>query len=150
MLMDTRKTRFARAALTALTLTAGLLLPTTGTATAAATAGCYRASCENEDPQDMGCAADAFTAAWAGGNVELRFSPQCQAAWTRVNDANGAGQVSWRLRSLYSNGVPRQTYDYAGNYGGVGWSKMSDDGDGLLAEACYKVINQPEVCSPRY
>ncbi len=152
--MLTKKTRLARAALTALALTAGLLLPTTGTATAATTAGCYRASCDGKDPQAMSCGGDAFTVAWAGSNVELRFSPQCQAAWMRIKDPNNvSGQLSWRFRSLYSNGAPRLTFDYAGQQypsGAPYWSTMFDDGDGLLAEVCYKVINQPEVCSSRY
>lgn len=50
--------------------------------------GCVGAGCRGRDPQAMGCAADARTlaSAYAGNlyRVDLRYSPRCNARWSRT------------------------------------------------------------------
>ena len=64
-------------------LTAALVLP----ATPANAVGCYSTSCSGKDPQTMGCASDAVTRteiSASGARFQMRYSPACNAAWTRT------------------------------------------------------------------
>ncbi|MEU3570327.1 DUF2690 domain-containing protein [Kitasatospora sp. NPDC036755] len=82
------------AAATALT---GLTAPTASATTTQVTAGCYRSSCNGQDPVDMGCNTDAYTveSAWSEyGTIELRYSPSCKANWARLSGGT-KGQWFW-------------------------------------------------------
>ena len=49
---------------------------------------CFQDSCGGKNPNDMGCAGDAWTAALTrvhGVYVELRYSDSCKAAWARIS-----------------------------------------------------------------
>jgi uncharacterized protein DUF2690 len=62
----------------------------------ASAAACWDTSCDGQDPQATGCSGDAYTLTSAdiwmhtpwgsarGGTLEVRFSPSCQAQWTRL------------------------------------------------------------------
>ena len=74
-----------------LTLLAGLLLAVTGLVVAPASpalaASCYGSGCTGKDPQTQGCSPDGRTIdefTDYGVRFELRYSPACFAAWTRV------------------------------------------------------------------
>ena len=70
----------------------------TATVTPALAAGCYAASCNNQDPSAMGCAGDArdISTYWINvdnrthGLLRLRYSPACNAVWLRW-DPTGTG-----------------------------------------------------------
>ncbi|WP_406058901.1 YjfA family protein [Streptomyces sp. NBC_01077] len=63
-------------------------LMTAPSASAGATAGCWRATCTGEDPYAMGCAADAEVLHQinVGTDIEVKlvWSPLCQATWAKV------------------------------------------------------------------
>lgn len=62
--------------------------------TPAAAVGCSGTGCNGQDPEVMGCAADAFTMASAPihdaynntnvGTVDIRYSPTCKTNWGRA------------------------------------------------------------------
>ncbi|MFE6056064.1 DUF2690 domain-containing protein [Kitasatospora sp. NPDC056446] len=120
------------AAATALT---GLSAPTASAATHQVTGGCYGSSCDDKDPVDTGCSADAFTvdsASSALGTVELRYSPSCRANWARIYDTS-YGQAFW-VQSEHN-------YVQWHAKGATGYSDMVD-GSGP-ARACIP----PETCT---
>jgi len=58
-------------------------------ATPAAAVGCSGSGCNGKDPQAQGCSPSARTIdefSFAGIRFEMRYSPQCFAAWTRVTN----------------------------------------------------------------
>jgi hypothetical protein len=87
-----------------LTLITALLLGATTilvSATPASAAGCRAGSCTGKDPQVQRCAADAqtideFTVGRA--RVELRYSPRCHAAWTRVTSPQHYNTIFGQIR----------------------------------------------------
>ncbi|WP_414636339.1 DUF2690 domain-containing protein [Actinophytocola sp.] len=98
-----RKTTI-RSLLTALAVVAAAGGITTVGQTPALAAGCYRSSCNGQDPQSMGCGTDAYPLAsftYTGSNeflrgsfLELRYSPACDAAWVRTTNGDCFGM--WR------------------------------------------------------
>ena len=55
-------------------------------------ASCYDATCKGKNPSTQGCGADAYTMDSFVDDplyVELRYSPACHAAWTRVSTPSG-------------------------------------------------------------
>ncbi|MFE9747175.1 DUF2690 domain-containing protein [Saccharothrix saharensis] len=85
--MRTSSLRSTTTTLIALSLIAFTML--TGAAFANAAATCYGSTCTGQDPNARGCAADARTLAeyTYSARFELRYSPACHAAWTRVTSA---------------------------------------------------------------
>ena len=95
--------RFARllgAAGIAVTLSSGAVIPLA--AVSAASCGGTTAACDHTSPQTTGCAADAVTertvyaanTQWPYNNlakIELRYSPSCHTAWSRVSIVAGSG-----------------------------------------------------------
>ena len=90
----------------------------------AASCGGSASSCDHTSPQTTGCAADAVTKAtvyiadelypqYNIGKVELRYSPSCHTAWSRVwITASDGGQFStneWVQRK--SDGATDHRYD---------------------------------------
>lgn len=66
--------------------------------------GCYGVSCNGRDPSAMGCDVDAITrtvayirnsAGATVGRVELRFSPSCNAKWSRVFNYINYSTTAW-------------------------------------------------------
>jgi hypothetical protein len=118
--------------------------------TPASAAGCYRQSCNGQDPQAMGCAADAkpidsFT--WNGIYVEMRLSAVCSAAWTRAtyNGCNLGGSIytiawydwqatQWAAQS--SESVP---------CGGVTWTNMYSFY--FYIQSCIQLYGGPRHCT---
>lgn len=98
------------------------VLPASVSAGAPARAGCSGVGCNSQDPNVMGCGADAttaeeFTAVHANSGrsvrVELRQSHACRARWLRVTPYAGSGGCSdnsfVRLQDLYGSGGVKQT-----------------------------------------
>ncbi len=86
--------------------------------------GCYAASCDGKDPQQMGCGADARTLAYltpAGGGiaVELRVSNACWAAWAR-NDS-GSYQQAYGVYGAYTSSGPDVIWEPTNS---TAWSPM--------------------------
>jgi hypothetical protein len=74
--------------------------------------GCSGTSCDNRDPSL--CEPDAYTVAsteiWTAGGVPtgtvaIRFSPSCNAAWTRVSTNYGTAFLRAELTRTKANGV---------------------------------------------
>jgi hypothetical protein len=91
------RTKRRIAALGAVTLLGAALSLTT--AQPALAVGCNENSCTGQDPNTMGCGADASTmdsfSLGANFYVELRYSPACYAVWARVTNtwySNGGSQ----------------------------------------------------------
>lgn len=79
--------RFTRvtSVVTALAIGAVTMLVTSQPASAAA--GCQGSNCTGKSPYAQGCGPSARTIdefTYAGVRFEMRYSPVCQAAWTRV------------------------------------------------------------------
>jgi hypothetical protein len=95
-----RMVRFLVAASLGLTMSAGILAPVQSVA--AASCGGSAASCDFSSPQTTGCSADAVTKRTtyvnnAGGThlakVELRHSPSCRTAWSRVTNLTSSSDT---------------------------------------------------------
>lgn len=98
---------------------------------AALAAGCYRNTCNGQDPQVMGCESGAYNleAFWYRGPspwlqntlLELRYSPACDAAWVRTTGGDCFG--IWRpcVSALQVSGGQEQ---WGGPSGGQNWTKM--------------------------
>ncbi|MEV0726210.1 DUF2690 domain-containing protein [Micromonospora purpureochromogenes] len=94
-------------------------------------AGCYRNTCNGQDPQAKGCANDArnLESFWYQGAspwlqntlLELRYSPACDAAWVRTT--GGDCLSSWRpcVSALQVSGGSEQ---WGGPSGGQKWTNM--------------------------
>jgi hypothetical protein len=74
--------------------------------------GCFGTGCDNRDPSL--CEPDAYTVAssqiWtaggvATGTVAIRFSPSCNAAWTRVSTSSGTAFLRAELTRTTANGT---------------------------------------------
>jgi hypothetical protein len=79
------------------------------------------------------CATDALTVRWGPSGspgLELRYSPRCRTAWTKVSR-----EVWVSVESLYSNGnLRRRTTGFAGQYY---TNMLNDDGYYAVAYATY-------------
>lgn len=121
-----------------LVLAAGSLL---ALATPASAAGCYGASCTGRDPQAMGCSSGARTLdSFPVGGVlfELRYSPACNAAWTRAN-GGPANQFFAQIRGSLSQS----------GYGPAIGTQVTTSSDwtgmysyGLWVRACYSYYGE--------
>ena len=88
--------------LSRLITTAVVLAIVTSVSADSAIAACYGSSCHGLDPNTEGCAAGAYTVSqsnnylWQLGNVhlyvQLRYSPQCAANWSRSYTQEGQGR----------------------------------------------------------
>lgn len=112
-----------RTASAVLVLSAGFLIPVSGTATAAP--GCYGSSCYGKDPQATGCT-DAETldsfGDGTGINVELRHSYACKSAWVRYRNFHGMNGAAY-IKSLGTEGMAARK-DMAAYRGETGWTAM--------------------------
>lgn len=84
---------------------------------------CSGAGCYNKDPSTEGCSTGAYTANSASGSgggvsilVELRYSPSCNANWTRVT-RTGSSTSTW---------LDAHTTLGRYTFGTVGWCNMVD------------------------
>jgi hypothetical protein len=96
-------------------------------------ASCYLTSCNDRDPQAMGCSNSAtqiiheFT--YYSGRFQLRYSPTCNAMWSRVSNPAGTPPTScndeWiSLQVLRNNQVIYQLIVQTPCGPGVGWTPM--------------------------
>lgn len=70
-------------------------------AAAAAAVGCRAESCTGKSPYTQGCGATARTIdefTYAGVRFELRYSPACRAAWTRVTAPRHSNTLFGQIR----------------------------------------------------
>ncbi|MEU4119144.1 DUF2690 domain-containing protein [Kitasatospora sp. NPDC028055] len=90
---------------------------------ASAATSCYASSCTGKDPATTTCANDAITVS-TNGDLELRYSPSCRAAWAR--DRNAVPGESVGIQNH-----PGQESDYSTftSSGGAIWSMMDNDKD---------------------
>jgi Protein of unknown function (DUF2690) len=94
-------------------LTALLLALVLGPAGPASAASCKGATCQNKNPQTSGCAADAVDLAdiTDAFRIELRYSPTCQAAWTRLTAVHSSAYygvfISWTAAIDYGSIAPK-------------------------------------------
>ncbi|MFJ8472552.1 DUF2690 domain-containing protein [Kitasatospora sp. NPDC094011] len=111
----------------AATVGATLALAMSGAVLAAAPASaatsCYASSCTGLDPATTTCANDAVTVS-TDGNLELRYSPSCRAAWARDKYAVAGESVS--VRNHQGDSWDYSTFTYSG---GSIWSAMVNDKD---------------------
>jgi hypothetical protein len=109
---------------------------------------CFAASCNNVDPYDGGCAADARTLAINATNstsVLLRYSNTCNAAWVKIVDTNGyitapsgyvrnnLGVTAYIVPNQWGTG-PDSVYSY-----------MVSDTTGQVAFACATETRMPST-----
>jgi hypothetical protein len=95
--------------------------------TGARAAGCYGDYCSGQDPQAMGCSADAYTVAsilipGTGAYVELRWSPSCKANWARVPSGFGAYYPSQLYAIQCATGYTQR--GVVASSGGYSWTRM--------------------------
>jgi Protein of unknown function (DUF2690) len=116
---------------TAVTASFMVLLGFFGAHSAAAAPLCSGYGCDGRDPVQMGCDADAYTAAtgyayrsgqatlgYNGIIIDLRYSPTCGTNWTRVRFTGpGAPWVGADLEVIRTNG-PRPGTDEQWIYSG--------------------------------
>ncbi|MGW2863243.1 DUF2690 domain-containing protein [Streptomyces sp. SDr-06] len=80
-------------------------------APASAATSCYGSSCNGLDPNKTTCANDAKTVEVGNGsgNIQLRYSPSCRAAWARLQTSRGPGsiEVNNDRGDRYTASVPR-------------------------------------------
>jgi len=70
-------------------------------ATPASAAGCNANGCTGKNPQVQGCSPTAYNLdefSYAGIRFELRYSPACGAAWTRVTSLTHHNTVFGQIR----------------------------------------------------
>ncbi len=82
----------------------------------ASTGGCFRASCNNQDPVGL-CDGDAITVASKSvdtpvgyaGQLDLRYSPSCQANWGRFTAAYGKEALKQLILGRLTGGTSLAT-----------------------------------------
>ncbi|ADG76480.1 hypothetical protein Cfla_3609 [Cellulomonas flavigena DSM 20109] len=96
-------------------------------------AGCWLTSCNDRDPQAMGCSTSStyspheFT--YMNSRFELRYSPNCNAMWSRVTNPSYTPPTScndtWiSLQVLRNNRLIHQLIVQTPCGPGVGWTPM--------------------------
>ncbi|WP_431781863.1 helix-turn-helix domain-containing protein [Streptomyces chumphonensis] len=107
--------------------------------------GCTDFECRAQDPQRLGCHIGVWTAALTiveGAHVELRYSPACRAAWSRVTKAE-VGDVA---RVEGEDGVSQER---AIRYDGDTYSPMIEAPFPGAVRACALLLDGREVCTDR-
>ncbi|NHD16346.1 DUF2690 domain-containing protein [Actinopolyspora sp. BKK1] len=96
--------RFLAVAALALTSMGMLVAPASASGGASspqrAAVGCYGPSCTGENPEAMGCGADARTLEQVyinGTAFEIRYSPACDASWGRIGKLGMANRWQTNL-----------------------------------------------------
>jgi hypothetical protein len=128
-------------------------------ATAFSAASCYNTTCKGKDPSAQGCGADAYTLTeftdWPF-RVELRYSPACYAAWTRVSTPSGTPGSYCNTAFAQIRGYDLSTDARKGVYGvqaacpGQRYTAMWPFSDGVRACISYYWFDaDPHVCTAR-
>jgi hypothetical protein len=103
----------------------GLVQPVS--AAAAVAASCYGNSCNGLEPEKSGCSDDARTVRSRevdSFDVELRYSPDCHAVWTRITNNSGYPGVA-KVIGYYNGEFRRQELRTLAAYEDeVAWTKM--------------------------
>lgn len=100
---------------------------------ASAASSCYASSCTGMNPANTTCQYDAETVQTGAGdgNIQLRYSPSCRAAWARLQWSRGSGYIQVKN----SNGT-----SYTAPISGTGsvnvYTLMVNDAN-ITSYACY-------------
>jgi len=93
---------------------------------AGASVGCYGDYCSGKDPVSTGCANGAITVSatnFAGGRLELRWSPICKSNWARMEIYPGG--FAYTLSAVQDTGYSQNEQWAAGTPGpGTYWTYM--------------------------
>lgn len=92
-----RVARFVTLLVVSLVAAIGVLVP----AGPAAAAGCSGSGCTGKNPQVQGCSPSAYNLdefSYVGIRFELRYSPVCGAAWTRVTSPSHTNTIFGQIR----------------------------------------------------
>jgi hypothetical protein len=93
---------------------------------ASASVSCYGDYCSGQDPMATGCANDAVTfsyATFAGGRLDLRWSPTCKTEWARLQIYPGG--FAYVLSAVQDTGYTQSKQWAAGTPGpGTYWTNM--------------------------
>lgn len=96
-------------------------------APAAHAAGCFGHGCDGQDPQQMGCSADAITwpdeFTFGDTRIELRYSANCYAAWTRSTGGWHCCDFA-HIRGWDSSFGGTLIKDYWAQLNGTNWTSM--------------------------
>lgn len=107
--------------------------------------GCTRAGCTGLDPNNQGCSPDARTIdefTYSGARFELRYSPACYAAWTRVTSPVHFNTLFAQIRSSIGQVYGVQVLE------GQGWTKMINFERLVKSCAAPWFDASPYVCTP--
>ena len=141
--MHERATRATRSRF--LTLLAALLVTVGLTVVPGAPAravGCYGSGCAGKDPSAMGCASDGYTVTYVFvdrlgymENLELRYSPACNANWSRLTARTyNAAWVSMCVTNYNNRNDTQCTGSFRNNYK---WSPMIDGSKTVFSSVGY-------------
>lgn len=148
--MTTARSRSLVLLLTAIFIAA---LSVIGTPPASAAPACYNGTCRGIDPNTPGltnysgaaCSAGVYNKAEftsAGFRVELRYSPNCMATWTRITTLSNAYPTACQgTYAQIHTYTPQRVYAYTAvtsascGTGAASWTAMSPF-DGVLVRAC--------------
>ncbi|GAA1916449.1 hypothetical protein GCM10009716_27100 [Streptomyces sodiiphilus] len=106
--------------------------------------GCTGFECKGQDPQRLGCHIGVWTAAVAREGdlyVELRYSPSCRAAWSRITEGS-VGDVT-RVEEVQGTVEER-----AIRYDHDTYSPMVEAPYPAAARACALLTDGREICTP--
>ena len=135
-------------------LTALVLATTVAGTTLVATpafAGCNGASCEGQDPQNLGCSTNASTIdefTDVGIRFEMRYSSICDAVWTRVTSANHYNTIFGQIRSYNLTTLARKKVAGVQVTPGTHWTTMLQY-SGQWVKTCEGswFTSDPSVCT---
>ncbi|MFG6299446.1 BTAD domain-containing putative transcriptional regulator (plasmid) [Streptomyces rochei] len=119
--------------------------PTAAATPARGAPSCSGFECVGKDPERLGCHVGVWTAAAVEHGqllVELRYSPTCRAAWSRITGA-GVGDVA-RVEEVRGESQERTL-----NYDQDTYSPMVEAPYPAAARACAHLKNGQKVCTER-
>nr|WP_238420101.1 helix-turn-helix domain-containing protein [Streptomyces taklimakanensis] len=111
----------------------------------AGTVGCSGFECKGQDPQRLGCHIGVWTAAKIEeGDIrlELRYSPSCRAAWSRIT----GGSVGDVARVEEARGTVEER---AIRYDHDTYSPMVEAHFPAAVRACAELVDGRELCTPQ-
>ncbi len=129
-------------------------------APASASSSCWSWGCDGKDPAYYHCSSDAYTLShfyYAPVYYELRYSPKCGAAWTRMkNERSYSLNTDVGMINTY-NCLAAKPYCRVGHFarqvgGGTTWTKMMavKPNTGRWFRPCmsYHANTYPDYCGP--